>query len=203
MYKILILFLLTILVNCITLRKNDLAKYNSAVTVTNPVAKKITYKLELTTSAIVNGNNTQTEIAFVNERNKQLNAVIEEAGIFAQSDSGADFSLHYHIKEDSKTNEALGFFFAFTGGLIPFYIDTNLTSELEIKNKAGKVLAKIERKESYSYWGQLFLIFVAPFQRPIKKIEDIFRDQMRSSFEEAITKKYFGNYNVNPQPAPE
>ncbi|MDZ4725265.1 MAG: hypothetical protein SH817_03865 [Leptospira sp.] len=200
MFKILFLIFLTFIVNCITLRKNDLAKYNSAVTVVNPVTKKLTYKLDFSSTALVNGNNTTPQPAFIAERQKQLNAVIDETGLFTASETGAEFNLHYHVIEDSKTNDGLGFLFGFTAGLIPFYIDADLTSELEIKNKSGKILGKIVRKESYSYWAQLFLILVTPFQRPISKIENIYRDQMRASFEEAISKKYFGNFNVNQQP---
>ncbi|MCZ8157688.1 MAG: hypothetical protein O9264_16335 [Leptospira sp.] len=201
MKKIMVLIILPLMTNCLTFRKNELAKYPSPVSVTTPVAKKLTYKLDFTSDAIVNGNNDKHEPVFVDERKKQLDAVIEETGLLIPaSDANGEYTIRYYIKEVSSANQGVAFLFGFTGGLIPMYIGTELNSELEVKNKAGKTLGKIERKESFSMWGQLLFIFVAPFQRPLGKIEDIYRDQMRSSFEEAIAKKYFGNYAVNPQP---
>ncbi len=196
------ILLVALLSNCVTYREDLIKNYENPVSVEASVVKKVSYKSELITKAYSNGTETDYFMKNRSEREVQLNRIIEESNIFvpvSPNTTTSDYTIVVKLTEKGEMNQGLAFLFGFTGGLIPFFSTTSYESEMEIKNKAGKSLGKIERKESIKGIFQLFLIFVGPFNGTGNRYEAVHSDLFRSSMEEAIEKKYFGNYTLAPR----
>jgi hypothetical protein len=193
-----ILLIVAILTGCIAFRKNDLKNYDTILEVAETVSKKATYKLEINAYQSENGSapvlqtNAQTN---PQERISQYNTIFGEIGLLVLGDlEKVDFSINIKLTDYRRGAPLLDLLFIFTSLLIPTYANHDIHLVLEIKNKDGKVLGVVEKKESYTTISELALLLAAPFNRPNERIKNVYRDLLKASLEEAIQKKYFGNF---------
>jgi hypothetical protein len=112
----------------------------------------------------------------------------KDSGLFSDVKTGAaetDLRAEVHVLDRGETNNGTAFFSALTFGLLPSVHDAECIIKTTLKNKEGQDLGTFEKKGTFSYWIQLFLIFIMPFNWPDTVAADLLYDLHRVTISQA------------------
>jgi len=112
----------------------------------------------------------------------------KNSGLFSDVKTGAaetDLRAEIHMRKRSETNFGLGVLSSLSLTLIPSFVESELVAQTTLKNKEGRDLGTFEKKEDISYWSQLFLIFIMPFNWPDTVDSDLLHDLHRATISQA------------------
>lgn len=98
----------------------------------------------------------------------------------------ADLYISVRVSNHERGSLASAFITGFTLFVIPGKFSNELTMETTFKDGDGKVLGRIEKRETITTWMQLLLIVAVPFN---ESIDPILNQLTQSSLEEAARQK--------------
>ena len=98
----------------------------------------------------------------------------------------ADLYISVRVSNHERGSLASAFITGFTLFVIPGKFSNELTMETTFKDGDGKVLGRIEKRETITTWMQLLLIVAVPFN---ESIAPILNQLTQSSLEEAARQK--------------
>ena len=98
----------------------------------------------------------------------------------------SDLYINVRISNNELGNMVSAFITGFTLFVIPGKYSNEITMETIFKDGSGKVLGRIEKRETITTWMQLLLIVAVPFNA---RLDDIIIQLTQSSLEEAVHQK--------------
>lgn len=98
----------------------------------------------------------------------------------------ADIYISVRVSNHERGSLASAFITGFTLFVIPGKFSNELSMETTFKDGDGKVLGRIEKRETITTWMQLLLIVAVPFN---ESIDPILNQLTQSSLEEAARQK--------------
>lgn len=156
-----------------------------------------TISLDATGRIVSDGNEHPVNEIYLEKFRHQTIKAYNDSGLFAEAalnKENSDFKAEVTIIEKGSGTGAFisGFISGFTFTMIPAYASGDLIIKTTFKDEEKNLLQVIEKKESFSFWIQLFLLFAMPFKDgPETVIEKIHYDLNRLVIKEAHTKGIF------------
>lgn len=126
----------------------------------------------------------------------------KESGLFSEVTIGAadtDLRAEIHFLDQGEANTGMAFLSGLTLTLIPAAGKTEFTVKTTLRDKEGQELGAFEKKETLSFWIQLFLVFVMPFNSPGSVGYDVLYDLNRATLADA---NGAGLFQARPAPGP-
>ncbi|MGV3665000.1 MAG: hypothetical protein ACO1NV_02630 [Leptospira bouyouniensis] len=188
MIKLLMFVAIGILVSCATFREGNV-EYQKIEALT-PAKKSISFVVTGQTKINLNEPVPQNANALAS----WANVVKEEftsSALFSEvknNEKNTDLSVEFNILNNGKVNLGLSMLTGFTLYLIPSSATDEFVVEATFKNKSGKEIAKIQKRDSVSTWSHLTMIFVFPFKPMGKQIENCQKDLINAVLVEANSK---------------
>lgn len=104
------------------------------------------------------------------------------------NDKSTDLSVDVNIQNNGHFNQGLSILTGLTLYLFPSSATDEFVVEATFKNKNGKEIAKIKKRDSVSTWNHLTLIFVFPFKSISSEVYKCQKDLINAILVEANTK---------------
>jgi hypothetical protein len=130
---------------------------------------KQSISLVITGEGIVNGQKADVHRAAISAWEQSAEKAYKDSGLFSDIKMGAadtDLRAEIHVIDRGEASTGLAFLSGFTMTLIPAKASGEYVVKTVLKNKGGEQLGSFEKKEPMTFWIQLFLIFIMPFNWP-------------------------------------
>lgn len=104
------------------------------------------------------------------------------------NEKSTDLSVDINIQNNGQFSQGLSMVTGLTLYLFPSSATDEFVVEATFKNKSGKEIAKIQKRDSVSTWSHLTLIFVYPFKSLSNEVYKCQKDLINSVLVEANAK---------------
>jgi hypothetical protein len=175
------------LTGCISYSNHDLAPLKQW-----PPADPLTHKqsafIKVDTQVLFNGKNRASNVNQAALDNLILQQY-QDSQRFSDttlSKQTSDLYINVRISNNELGNMVSAFITGFTLFIIPGKYSNEITMETVFKDGTGKVLGRIEKRETITTWMQLLLIVAVPFNA---RLDDVIIQLTQSSLEEAARQK--------------
>jgi hypothetical protein len=175
------------LTGCISYSNHDLAPVKQW-----PPADALTHKqsafIKVDTQVLFNGKNRASNVNQAALDNLILQQY-QDSQRFSDttlSKQTSDLYINVRISNNERGNMVSAFITGFTLFIIPGKYSNEITMETVFKDGTGKVLGRIEKRETITTWMQLLLIVAVPFNA---RLDDVIIQLTQSSLEEAARQK--------------
>ncbi|EOQ97750.1 hypothetical protein LEP1GSC195_0109 [Leptospira wolbachii serovar Codice str. CDC] len=174
--------------SCATFREGNV-EYQK-IEATNAAKKSISFAV--TGQVKLNTNEPVPQNA--NALGSWANVVKEEftaSSLFSavkNNEKSTDLSVDINIQNNGQFSQGLSMLTGLTLYLFPSSATDEFVVEATFKNKSGKEIAKIQKRDSVSTWSHITLIFVFPFKSLSNEVYQCQKDLINSVLVEANAK---------------
>lgn len=179
--KLITLFVLGLVVSCATFREGNVGY--QMITPKEASAKKI---VSFVVSGQVKMNMDEPVPQNANALGSWANIVKEEfvsSALFSEvknNEKPADLFVDINVQNNARVNLGLSMVTGLTLYLFPSSATDEFVVEATFKNKAGKEVGKIIKRDSITTWNHLTMIFLFPFKPLAKQVTQCQRDLINS-----------------------
>ncbi|TGL40917.1 hypothetical protein [Leptospira perdikensis] len=174
--------------SCATFREGNVSyqQIEPSTTAKKSISFVVTGQVKLNTNEPVPQN--------ANALGSWANVVKEEftsSSLFSavkNNEKSTDLSVDINIQNNGRFNPGLSMLTGLTLYLFPSSATDEFVVDATFKNKSGKEIAKIQKRDSISTWSHLTLIFVFPFKSLPSELAQCQKDLINSVLVEANAK---------------
>jgi hypothetical protein len=177
---------LSSLSGCAAFRSGEFKLTPSWPLATTPGKQSIS--LLVTGEAIVNGMRQDIPQRMIQHWQDAAAKAYKDSGLFSDVKTGAaetDLRAEVHVLERGEANQGMAVLSGLTLTLVPAHAESEIVVKTTLKNKEGQDLGTFEKKETFSFWIQFFLIFIMPFNWPNTVATDLLYDLHRATISQA------------------
>jgi hypothetical protein len=187
-----VLFVLVIWVSlsslsgCAAFRTGEFKPPASWPLATTPGKQSIS--LLVTGEGFVNGTRQDVPQRMIQHWQDAAVKAYQDSGLFSDVKTGAaetDLRAEVHVLDRGKASQGMAFLSGLTLTLLPAHAEGEFVVKTTLKNKEGQDLGTFEKKDSFSFWIQFFLIFIMPFNWPNTVMTDLLYDLHRATIDQA------------------
>jgi hypothetical protein len=112
----------------------------------------------------------------------------QDSGLFSDVKTGVaetDLRAEIHVLNRGEGNIGMMVLSSLTLTLLPAHAEAEFVVKTTLKTKEGQDLGTFEKKGTFSYWSQFFLIFIMPFNWPDTVEADLRYDLHRATIDQA------------------
>lgn len=186
MNRILVIALVALVANCVSFRSGE---YKGVEKVNFNTPKKPAIKINLTyeykvddsKQPVMNQAVVDNWAKFGEETLKEISNVTP-----TKEDLLAEYFFDVKVTEstDTLSTTVSPFIAGLTLMVFPSYTSVENTLETSVRNKQGKILGKVTKKEKLTFIGQILLLFALPFTSPIQNANDQKADLFKATYKE-------------------
>lgn len=186
--KLLLFVVVGSLISCATFREGNV-EYQK-IEATNATKKSISFAV--TGQFKFNTNESVPQNA--NALGSWANVVKEEfnsSSLFSEvknNEKNTDLSVDINVQSNGYVDLTMSMVTGLTLYLIPSSAKDEFVVEATFKNKSGKEIAKIQKRDSVKTWTHLTMLFVFPFKPLAKEVEKCQKDLINAILVEANSK---------------
>lgn len=154
-------------------------------------APKLSISVVVSGTATINGSPHEVNSAMLDTWRRLTWAAYQDSGAFAETRSGlaeTDLRAEVSIREDADVSYLGAILTGLTMYLFPSKASSTLTATTRFSDASGADLGTVEKKEGYTLWQQLFLVFVMPAHFPTSVAEEVITDLSRATIVDANTR---------------
>jgi hypothetical protein len=177
---------LSSLSGCAAFRTGEFKPSTSWPLATTPGKQSIS--LLVTGEAIVNGMRQDVPQRAIQHWQDAAAKAYKDSGLFSDVKTGAaetDLRAEIHVLDHGEANKGMAVLSGLTLTLLPAHGEEEFVVKTTLKNKEGQDLGTFEKKETFSFWIQFFLIFIMPFNWPNTVVTDLLYDLHRATIDQA------------------
>ncbi|MCZ8342456.1 MAG: hypothetical protein O9301_05450 [Leptospira sp.] len=188
--KIIFGLLIGLTISCATFREGNVSY--ETINPNDTAKKSISYTVTGQTKL----NDNQPVPQNANALGSWANVVQEEfvtSALFSNvknNDKSTDLFVEINVLNQGQFNVGLSMITGFTLYLIPSSAVDEFIVDATFKNKAGKEIGKIQKRDSVKTWSHLSMIFVFPFKSVAKEVGSCQKDLINAVLVEANSKGF-------------
>ncbi|MDF3821745.1 hypothetical protein P3G55_17705 [Leptospira sp. 96542] len=185
MNKIFLILLTIVSINCLSFRsgEHENAEIVNKLDAPPKAIIKINLKYDYRVDGAKQGDiNPQLVDAWLKTAEETLKESSEVT--VSREDILANYFFEMTVREETNSfsTTVSPFISGLTLGLIPSYTKSDITVNTIVKDKKGNVLGEVTKKESLKMVGQILIVFVNVFVKPLDTIIAQRKDLLRASY---------------------